>query len=97
MICGSMLLIVASLCAFAAEDMGLSKLIVQGEGKETAAPDAVTIELGVETRNASASVAAQENARLMNSYHKCPTDLGEVGFFPSKSKCLLYSSQNAII
>jgi len=58
MICGLMLLIANPLCASAAEDSEVSKLIVQGEGKESSAPDVVTIELGVETRNASASVAA---------------------------------------
>jgi uncharacterized protein YggE len=66
-ICGLMLLIAIPLCASAAEDTRISKLIVQGGGKESAAPDVVTIELGVETRNVSASVAAEENARLMNS------------------------------
>jgi hypothetical protein len=45
----------------------VSKIICNGEGKTTAAPDVVTITLGVETRNVSASAAASENAKLMNS------------------------------
>lgn len=61
-----MVLLVASSCALAAET-NVSKLIVQGEGKASAAPDMATIVLGVETRNASASAAAAENAWLMNN------------------------------
>ncbi|MDD1753911.1 MAG: SIMPL domain-containing protein [Methanotrichaceae archaeon] len=75
-ICGFMLLITTSLCTSAAEDTVTPKLIVQGEGKVSAAPDIVTIQLGVETRNASASIAAQENARLMNSTIKALLDSG---------------------
>jgi uncharacterized protein YggE len=59
-------LLAASSCALAAE-INVSKLIVQGEGKASAAPDMATIVLGVETRNASASAAAADNARLMNN------------------------------
>ncbi len=62
---GLMLLLAAASLASAAED-NASKLIVQGEGKVSAAPDMVTIVLGVETHNASAAGAAVENARLMN-------------------------------
>jgi hypothetical protein len=40
--------------------------MVQGEGQASAAPDRATIVLGVQTRDASATVAAAENARLMN-------------------------------
>jgi uncharacterized protein len=76
MICGFLLLITTLPYASAAEDTGIPKLIVQGEGKESAAPDVVTIELGVETRNASASIAAQENARLMNSTIKALLEAG---------------------
>ncbi|MDD1742894.1 MAG: SIMPL domain-containing protein [Methanotrichaceae archaeon] len=47
-------------------DENISKLIVQGEGKLSAIPDQVTIVLGVQTRNAKASSAAEENAQLMN-------------------------------
>lgn len=66
---GLVLLLAAALPASAAEsgNGNVSKLIVQGEGKASAAPDMATIVLGVETRNASASVAAAENARLMNA------------------------------
>ena len=62
---GIMLLFLVSPLALAAEN-NMSKLIVQGDGKTNAAPDKATIVLGVETRNASASGAASENARLMN-------------------------------
>lgn len=61
-----LLLLAASSFALAA-DVNVSKLIVQGEGKASAAPDMATIVLGVETRNASASAAAAENAELMNT------------------------------
>lgn len=44
----------------------MSKLVVQGEGKASAAPDKATIALGVQTRDTSATIAAAENARLMN-------------------------------
>ncbi len=64
---GLALLLAAALPASAAESGNVSKLIVQGEGKANAAPDMVTIVLGVETRNASAAVAAADNARLMNA------------------------------
>jgi uncharacterized protein YggE len=50
----------------AAEENNMSKLVVQGEGKASVAPDKATIVLGVQTRDASAAVAASENARLMN-------------------------------
>lgn len=64
---GLVMLLAASLPASAAaDDENVSKLIVQGEGKATAAPDMATIVLGVETRNASAAGAVEENARLMN-------------------------------
>ncbi|NMB85744.1 MAG: SIMPL domain-containing protein [Methanothrix sp.] len=36
---------------------------MQGEGKVSVVPDMATVVLGVETRNASALVAAKENAR----------------------------------
>ena len=61
-----LVLLAASSLALAA-DVNVSKLIVQGEGKASAAPDMATIVLGVETRNASASAAAAENAKLMNA------------------------------
>ena len=51
----------------AAGNDNLSKIICNGEGKATAAPDVITITLGVETRNVSASATAAENAKLMNS------------------------------
>ena len=62
---GLLLLLAAAFSASAAEN-NASKLIVQGEGEVSAAPDMVTIVLGVETHNASAAGAAAENARLMN-------------------------------
>jgi len=61
-----LVLLAASSLALAA-DVNVSKLIGQGEGKASAAPDIATIVLGVETRNASASAAAAENAELMNA------------------------------
>ena len=66
---GFLLLMVASSPGFAqtASNDNISKITVQGEGKATAVPDIAVITLGVETRNASASIAALENARLMNS------------------------------
>jgi uncharacterized protein len=61
-----MVLLFASSCVLAAE-INVSKLTMQGEGKASAVPDMATIVLGVETRNASASAAATENAELMNA------------------------------
>jgi uncharacterized protein len=66
-ILGLMFLLALALPAQAAGNDNVSKLICNGEGKTTAAPDIVTITLGVETRNVSASAAATENAKLMNS------------------------------
>ena len=63
---GMILLFLAIPSAMAAEENNVSKLTVQGEGKVTIAPDMATIVLGVETRNASAAGAVQENAGLMN-------------------------------
>ena len=60
-----MLLFLAAPFAAAVEN-NLSKLIVQGEGEASAAPDKATVVLGVQTRDASAAIAASENARLMN-------------------------------
>jgi uncharacterized protein YggE len=62
---GIMLLFLVVPLAFAVEN-NMSKLIVQGEGKASAAPDRATIVLGVQTRDASATIAAAENARQMN-------------------------------
>jgi uncharacterized protein YggE len=67
MFLGLMLLVALVLPAFAQDDANVSKLIVQGEGKVFAAPDMVTIVLGVETRNASAAGAVAENAILMTN------------------------------
>lgn len=64
-IAGIMLLALAAPLSMAADD-NVSKLISQGDGTVRAAPDMATITLGVETRNESASVAARENAQLMN-------------------------------
>lgn len=66
-ILGLMFLLAIALPAQAAGNDNVSKIICNGEGKTTAAPDVVTITLGVETRNVSASAAAAENANLMNS------------------------------
>jgi uncharacterized protein len=66
-ILGLMLLLALALPAQAAGNDNVSKIICNGEGKTTAAPDIITITLGVETRNASASAAAALNAKLMNS------------------------------
>jgi uncharacterized protein YggE len=60
-----MLLFLVVPLAFAVEN-NMSKLIVQGEGKTSAAPDKATIVLGVQTRDASATIAVAENARQMN-------------------------------
>lgn len=65
-ILGLMLLLALALPAQATGNDNVSKIICNGEGKTTAIPDIVTITLGVETRNVSASVAAAENAKLMN-------------------------------
>ncbi|MHB8117162.1 MAG: SIMPL domain-containing protein [Methanothrix sp.] len=62
---GIMLLLLVATSATAVEN-NMSKLIVQGEGKTSAAPDKATVVLGVQTRDASAAIAAAENARLMN-------------------------------
>jgi len=62
---GIMLLLLVAPFATAVEN-NMSKLIVQGEGKASAAPDKATVVLGVQTRDASAAIAAVENARLMN-------------------------------
>ena len=66
-ILGLMFLLALALPAQAAGNDNVSKIICNGEGKTTAAPDIVTITLGVETRNVSASAAAAENTKLMNS------------------------------
>ena len=66
-ILGLMFLLALALPVQAAGNDNVSKIICNGEGKTTAAPDIVTITLGVETRNVSASAAAAENAKLMNS------------------------------
>jgi hypothetical protein len=66
-ILGLMFLLALALPAQAAGNDNVSKIICNGEGKTTAAPDIVTITLGVETRNVNASAAAAENAKLMNS------------------------------
>lgn len=66
-ILGLMFLLALAMPVYAAGNDNVSKIICNGEGKTTAAPDVVTITLGVETRNVSASVAAAENAKLMNS------------------------------
>jgi len=65
MLLAFLLLLAASFSVSASEE-NVSKLIVQGEGKVSAVPDMATVVLGVEARNASALVAAKENARLMN-------------------------------
>jgi uncharacterized protein len=62
---GIMLLFLAAPFAAAVEN-NMSKLIVQGEGRASAAPDKATVVLGVQTRDASAAIAASKNARLMN-------------------------------
>ena len=67
MLLGLMLLMALVLPASAQDNENISKLIVQGEGKVFAAPDMVTIVLGVETRNASAAGAVAENAMLMSN------------------------------
>jgi len=66
-ILGLIFLVAFALPVQAAGSDNVSKLICNGEGKTTATPDIVTITLGVETRNVSASVAANENAKLMNN------------------------------
>jgi uncharacterized protein YggE len=55
------------LSAGATGDENMSKIVVSGEGKVTAAPDTAVVVLGVETRNASAAESMQENAELMNA------------------------------
>lgn len=62
---GILLMLLAASSAYCQED-NTSKIIVQGEGKASAPADRVTVVLGVETRDASAAIAAAENARLMN-------------------------------
>jgi uncharacterized protein YggE len=66
LLCMALLLAFAMPSSAAGND-NASKLICKGEGKAVAVPDIVAITLGVETRNASASAAAAENAMLMNS------------------------------
>lgn len=74
---GLMLLMASILPATAQDDdMNVSKVTVQGEGKVLAAPDVAIIVLGVETRNASAAGAVAENAVLMNSTKKALIDAG---------------------
>lgn len=76
MLLGLMLLVASVLPAAAQDDVNVSKLTVQGEGKVLAAPDIAIIVLGVETRNASAAGAVAENAILMNSTKKALMDAG---------------------
>jgi len=75
-ILGLLFLLASALPAQAAGSDNMSKIICNGEGKTTAVPDIVTITLGVETRNISASVAANENAKLMNSTIKALLSAG---------------------
>ncbi len=69
-------LLLASTFSASADENNVSKLMVQGEGKINAAPDMVTIVLGVETHNASAAGAAAENALLMNETVNALFDMG---------------------
>ena len=62
-ILGLMFLLALALPAQAAGNDNVSKIICNGEGKTTAAPDIVTITLGVETRNVSASAAASRECQ----------------------------------
>jgi uncharacterized protein YggE len=66
-ILGLVFLLALAMPVCAAGNDNVSKIVCNGEGKATAVPDIVTITLGVETRNVSASAAASENAKLMNS------------------------------
>ncbi len=66
MLLGSVLLMAIVSTGSAADINNASKIIIQGDGKVDAAPDQAIIVLGVETRNISASVAATQNAELMN-------------------------------
>ncbi len=66
MLLGSVLIMAMAFPGSAADINNASKLIIQGEGKVNAAPDQAIVVLGVETRNVSASVAAAQNAELMN-------------------------------
>ncbi|MGA9097540.1 MAG: SIMPL domain-containing protein [Methanotrichaceae archaeon] len=63
---GSVLLMAMAFPGSAADINNASKITVQGQGNVYAAPDQAIIVLGVETRNTSASVAAAQNAELMN-------------------------------
>ncbi len=76
MLLGLMLLMASILPAAAQDNVNVSKLTVQGEGKVFAAPDIALIVLGVETHNASAAGAVAENAILMNSTKKALMDAG---------------------
>jgi hypothetical protein len=62
---GILLMLLTATFVSSAED-NVAKIIVQGEGKASAPADKVTVVLGVETRDVSATKAASENARLMN-------------------------------
>ena len=66
MLLGIVLLLAMAVPGSAVDINNASKIIIQGEGKVYAAPDQAIIVLGVETRNASAAVAAAQNAGLMN-------------------------------
>ncbi|MFB3765041.1 MAG: SIMPL domain-containing protein [Methanotrichaceae archaeon] len=63
---GSVMVMAIVSLGSAADINNASKIIIQGDGKVNAAPDQAIIILGVETRNISASVAATQNAELMN-------------------------------
>ena len=76
MILGLALLFLAVPCTTAVTENNASKLTVQGDGKVSASPDMVTIVLGVETQNASAAGAVQENAGLMNATINALLDAG---------------------
>jgi len=88
---GIMLLVLAVPFATAAEN-NVSKLIVQGEGKVTAAPDKATVVLGAETRDSSAANAASENAQLMN---ETITALLATGIYESEIQTSSYSLRTA--
>ncbi len=77
---GSIIILAATIAAAAQDGNGgnsdISKLIVQGEGKVTAAPDRAIIRLGAETRDSSAVKAASDNARIMNQTIAALLDTG---------------------
>lgn len=69
-------MLIGSFGSFAAEEVNSGKLNVNGKGSISVTPDIAYINIGVVTENENASVAQQENNKLMQDVIKEIKDLG---------------------